>query len=144
MDDLDKSLLAELGRDARQSLAVLARRLGAARTTLQARLERLERRGVIAGYTIVPGERFARGRLRATVLLQIEPRANAQVLRRLEAIPEVESAHTTSGRFDLILRLATDTTEALDRTLDEIGAIPGVRNSESLVHLATRISRARR
>ncbi len=141
MDDLDKSLLAELRRNARQSLAVLARRLGVARTTIQARLERLERRGVIAGYTIVPGAGLGRGGLRATVLLQIEPRANARVLHRLDAIPQLESAHTTSGRFDLILTLVTESTQELDRTLDEIGAIPGVRNSESLVHLATRISR---
>ena len=49
--------------------------------------------------------------------------------------------HTTSGRFDLIVTLEASTTESLDETLDRIGEAKGVRSSESLIHLATKLDR---
>ncbi|SEN07897.1 transcriptional regulator, AsnC family [Pseudorhodobacter antarcticus] len=142
MDDLDKHILALLGADARISIATLARRLQVARSTLQARLERLESNGTIAGYTLKLGTAGRMGRLRASVLLSIETRAQAPCLTRLKSIPEVERVFTTSGRFDLLLEISAATTQSLDAVLDQIGAMPGVRSSESLIHLSTKIDRA--
>ena len=142
MDDTDKELLRLLAGNARLPVATIAKRMKLARSTVQARLERLESQGVIAGYTLRLGESARARRICATVLLQLEPRATPSVMQRLKSMPEVEEAHTTSGRFDLILQLATENTETLDRSLDAIGAIPGVRGSESLIHLSTRIDRA--
>lgn len=142
MDDLDRSMLALLGADARISVATLARRLKVARSTIQARLERLETTGVIAGYTVKLGEAARQGRIRATVLLTIEPRAQANVLSRLKSISEVERVHTTSGRVDLLLQVSAPSTAVLDATLDQIGEMTGVKSSESLIHLSTKIDRA--
>lgn len=142
MDDLDRNILAQLSGDARMSVAVLARRLRVARSTVQARLERLESTGAIARYTLRLGEAARGARIRATVLLGIEPRAQPGVLSRLKTLPQVERVHTTSGRVDLLLQLATASTTELDETLDRIGAIEGVRSSESLIHLATKLDRA--
>src|ERR1700690_2269443 len=52
MDDIDTRLIAALREDARAPAAALARTLGLSRTTVQSRLERLERQGVVAGYTV--------------------------------------------------------------------------------------------
>ena len=134
MDDLDRNVLTLLGADARMSVATLARRLKVARSTIQARLERLETTGIIAGYTLKLGEEARQGRLRASVLLTIEPRAQAAILSRLKAIPEVERVFTTSGRFDLLMQLAATNTQVLDQVLDQIGALTGVKSSESLNH----------
>ncbi len=142
MDDLDRNILAQLSGDARMSVAVLARRLRVARSTVQARLERLESTGAIAGYTLRLGEAARGARIRATVLLGIEHCAQPGVLSRLKTLPQVERVHTTSGRVDLLLQLATASTTELDETLDRIGAIEGVRSSESLIHLATKLDRA--
>jgi DNA-binding Lrp family transcriptional regulator len=141
LDDLDRRLLGELGTDARLPVATLAHRLGIARSTAQARIERLERGGVIAGYTLRLGAAATAGTIRATVLLSVEPRATAAVLQRLKALPQVERAHSTSGRFDMALIVAAGSTEELDRALDAIGAVPGVTDSESLIHLSTKIDR---
>lgn len=141
-DKLDKSLLAALAADARTSVATLARRLNVARTTVQARLERLERNGTIAGYTVKLGEATRLNRIRATALLQVEPRSTAMVLARLKIMPAVEVVHTSSGRFDMVLQLACENTTELDEVLDDIGGIKGVRSSESLIHLSTKIDRA--
>ncbi|MEM8629939.1 MAG: Lrp/AsnC family transcriptional regulator [Pseudomonadota bacterium] len=142
MDETDTALLRLLSKNARMPVATLAKRLGLARSTVQARLERLEVSGVIAGYTLRLGAGVLARRIRATVLLQIEPRSTAAVLSRLASMDEVETASTASGRFDLILQVSADGTSALDRALDAIGAIDGVRATESLIQLSTKIDRA--
>ena len=142
MDDLDRNILGLLGADARMSVATLARRLKVARSTIQARLERLETSGIIAGYTLKLGEAARQGRLRASVLLTTEPRSLAAILTRLKALSEVERVFTTSGRFDLLLQVAAPNTQVLDSILDQIGSMTGVKSSESLIHLSTRIDRA--
>ncbi|MEY4985106.1 MAG: hypothetical protein RIR62_3372 [Pseudomonadota bacterium] len=142
MDELDRNILGLLGADARMSVATLARRLKVARSTVQARLERLETSGIIAGYTLKLGEAARHGRLRASVLLTIEPRAQAGILQRLKSISEVERVFTTSGRFDLLMQVACPNTQVLDQVLDQIGQMTGVKSSESLIHLSTRLDRA--
>ena len=97
---------------------------------------------MIAGYTVKLGEAARQTRIRATVLLTIEPRAQANVLTRLKALPSVERIHTTSGRVDLLLQVAATSTTALDEVLDQIGEMTGVRSSESLIHLSTKLDRA--
>jgi DNA-binding Lrp family transcriptional regulator len=142
LDELDRNILTLLGADARMSVATLSRRLKVARSTIQARLERLESTGVIAGYTLKLGEAERAGRLRASVLITVEPRAQAGILSRLKQLAEIERAFSTSGRFDFLLQIAVPNTQTLDSVLDEIGGLPGVKSSESLIHLSTKIDRA--
>ena len=142
IDDTDHTLLSLLSENARMPIAMLARRLGLARTTVQARLDRLETSGVIAGYTLRLGAE-ARPRIRATALLSIELRSGPSVLQRLKTLPAVETVHTSSGRFDLVVELAAENTAELDETLDRIGETRGVKSSESLIHLATKLDRRR-
>lgn len=143
IDDTDRQLLALLRENARAPVAELSRRLGLARTTVQARIERMEKAGVIAGYTLREGAGL-RPPLQATVLISIEPRSGPAVLARLKSLPGVEVVHTTSGRFDLLVQVCADTTAELDDTLDRIGEARGVRSSESLIHLSTRLDRSSR
>ncbi|RME13996.1 MAG: Lrp/AsnC family transcriptional regulator [Alphaproteobacteria bacterium] len=141
MDETDRKLLDLLSENARAPVASLARRLGLARTTVQARIDRLEARGIIAGYALRLGEGAGRAPIRATVLLTLEPRATPAVLARLKSMPQVEAAHTASGRFDLVVTLAARSTAELDDTLDRIAEAEGVKGSESLIHLSTKIDR---
>lgn len=140
IDDTDQALLALLRENARTPVTELARQLDLARTTVQARIERLEASGAITGYTLRASP-ATRPPLRATALVAIEPRSGPAVLDRLRTLPGVEVVHTTSGRFDLLVQIAAQTTEGLDETLDRIGEARGVRSSESLIHLATKIDR---
>lgn len=142
VDELDRNIVALLSQDARTSIAVLARRLKVARSTLQARLERLETSGAIAGYTLRLGDAARLGRIRATVMLSIEPRSQPATLSRLRSMPQVERIHTTSGRIDLLVQIVSGSTAELDEALDRIGAIDGVRSSESMIHLTTKLERA--
>jgi DNA-binding Lrp family transcriptional regulator len=140
-DDTDRQLLALLRDNARRSVAELARHLGLARTTVQTRIERLETLGIISGYTLKLSP-AVRPPLQATVLISIEPRSGPEVLARLRSLPGVEVVHTTSGRFDLLAQVVAQTTDELDETIDRIGEARGVRSSESLIHLATKLDRS--
>lgn len=142
MDRIDQHILRLLAANARIPVSKLSSELKIARSTVQARLERLERNGSISGYTVKLGAALNQGRIKATVLLSVEPKTQPAVISRLKVLPEVEAAHTTSGRFDLLLQVAANTTDELDRVLDKIGEIQGVKSSESLIHLSTRIDRA--
>lgn len=142
IDEIDQRILTLLSDDARRSLADLARALGLARSTVQARLERLERSGAIAGYTLRLGARV-RPAVRATVLLTLEPRSEPEVLKRLTALREVDAVTTTSGRYDLMVQMSADTTERINDALDQIVVARGVRSTESLIHLAQKLDRGR-
>lgn len=140
IDDIDLKLLALLQENARLPIATLARELGLARTTVQSRIDRLEAQGVIGGYTVRLSHKM-QPPIRATVLIAIEPRTGPAVLSRLKSLPPVKTVHTTSGRFDLIAQVEAMDTESLDDTLDRIGEAKGVKSSESLIHLSTRLDR---
>ena len=139
--DKDRELLALLSENARTPVATIARRLGLSRTTVQARLERLETQGVIAGYGLRLSEDYLSGLVRAHVLITMAPKALAQVSQALEAIPEVTTLHSVSGSFDLIAIIAAPSIAELDRLIDRIGGLDGVERTSSSIILATRISR---
>lgn len=141
LDETDRAMLRFLRRDARMATAELARRVGVSRTTAQARLERLERRGVIGGYTVLTGELSDPHAIRATLLVQVEPRATPALVATLGKMREVETLVTTAGRFDMILGIVASGTPALDAALDRIGSLEGVRGMESLIHLTAKIDR---
>ncbi|WP_454286360.1 Lrp/AsnC family transcriptional regulator [Rhizobium arsenicireducens] len=139
--DKDRELLALLGENARMPVANLARRLGLSRTTVQARLERLEREGVIAGYGVRLSEAFQSGLIRAHVLITIAPKSLPMVSAELDAIRQVTTLHSVNGSFDLIAILAASSIAELDGLIDRIGEIDGVERTLSSIILSTRISR---
>ena len=141
-DQLDRDLLALLQANARESTANLARKLGIARTTVVARLARLEREGVIVGYTARLGIDDRRPRVMAHVGIKLEPKRGREVLKRLQKTPELLQLVSVSGEFDYIAILRADSTERLDALLDEIGEIDGVLKTTTSVVLAVRIDRS--
>jgi len=141
LSEKDRALLSLLGDNARMPVAELARKLGLSRTTVQARIERLEADGVISGYGIKLSDAYLSGLVRAHVLITIAPKALAGVTAALAAIKEVTTLHSVSGSFDLIAILTAPSIADLDRLLDGIGALDGVERTLSSVILSTRISR---
>lgn len=141
LDDLDRRLLALLQADARSSAAELARRLRVARTTVLARLARLQRDGVIVGFTVrLALEEGERG-VEAYVGITTSPKSGRDVTLRLAALPELRQLCSVSGEFDYLALLRAESTSRLDALLDEIGAIDGVTRTHTSVVLARRIDR---
>lgn len=141
LTEKDRELLALLGENARAPVATLAKKLSLSRTTVQARLERLEREGVIAGYGVRLSDEYASGLVRAHILITIAPKALSQVAAALEKMKSVTALHSVSGSFDLIAIIAAPSISELDRLIDEIGSIDGVERTLSSIILSTRIAR---
>ncbi len=142
LDKLDRNLLALLQADARTSTADLARQLGVARTTVLARLARLERERVVVGYTVRLGQDEGERGVQAYVGITTAPKSAAVVTQRLAALPELRQLCSVSGEFDYLALLHAETPARLDGLLDEIGAIDGVLKTTTAVVLARRIDRA--
>lgn len=137
----DQRLLDLLSEDARQSVATLARKLGMPRSTVQYRIEKLERSGVIRGYGVLLG-RKARGRaLAAHVLIALAPQQQAAVERKLRPIAAVRKLLSVSGSYDLIAIVEADSPQALDDALDEVRRCNGIRKTVTAIVLSARIDR---
>lgn len=141
LDSTDTALLALLRENARTPTAELARRLQLSRTTVQSRIERLERHGVVAGYTVVVADEVEAGLVRAHVLITLAPRQSGAIEQALRKIPELRVLHSVSGPFDLIAIVAAASIGELDALIDRIGAIDGVERTTSAIVLSTRIDR---
>ena len=137
----DESLLSLLREDARASTAQIARRLGLSRTTVQSRIERLQRNGVIAGYTVRLGEDFERDRIRALVMVTVLPKRMPAVVEALKGMPEVRDLRSVSGPWDLVAGVVVPTMGEMDELTDRIGAVPGVERTTSSLVLSTKFER---
>lgn len=141
MDDLDENLLARLRDNARASVAELARGLGLSRTTVQSRLARLERSGVIAGYAVKMAGAYDAARIHAFVMLTMEPKQAAAVTAALKRLSGVRRLQSVSGPFDMIATIEAASVREMDSLIDEIGALKGVERTNSSIVLATKFDR---
>jgi DNA-binding Lrp family transcriptional regulator len=141
LDETDHLLLNLLRENARASTAQLARHLGLSRTTVQNRIERLERNRVVAGYTVKVADEVEAGLVRTFVLVTLAPKQTRTVEAALHRIPEVRTLHSVSGPFDLLAIVAAGSIRELDAVIDRIGLLDGVERTTSAIVLSTRIER---
>ncbi|WP_372656524.1 Lrp/AsnC family transcriptional regulator [Hydrogenophaga sp.] len=137
IDDTDRELIALLRDNARTSVAALALKLRVARGTVQNRLSRLERDGVIVGYTLRLKPQAEAHRIRALTTIAVEGNQGPDVLRTLRGHPNVSRLHSTNGRWDIVAEIQADTLEAFDRVLGEIRLVEGIANTETSILLST-------
>lgn len=143
MDETDHRLLSVLRRNGRASISELSAELGLARATVRSRLEKLTAEGEILGFTVVLKGDAQERPVRGIILIAVEGRGSERIVTQLGRMPEVQSVHTTNGRWDIIAELGTESLEALDRVLGRIRLIDGIAASETSLYLATkRFSRA--
>jgi DNA-binding Lrp family transcriptional regulator len=137
----DLQLLSVLRENARASTAEIARRLHLSRTTVQSRIERLERSGVIGGYTVRVHDGLERSQIRAHIMITVFPKQMPAVVKALQTMPEIRELHSLSGAFDLVAIGAVPTVDEMDALTDRIGAIDGVERTTSSIVLSTKFHR---
>jgi DNA-binding Lrp family transcriptional regulator len=140
LDALDLALLEALREHRRAGVLELSRLTGVARGTVSARLQRLEETGVVTGYGPEIDVRAAGFGVEAFVTLEIAQGAIEAVQRDLEAIPEVLEAHATTGRGDVLCRVAASSHEELQRVLVSLDRSASVVRSTSVIALSRLVS----
>jgi len=141
MDSIDERLLLALRENGRASTAELARLVGRSRTSVQSRIERLEKRGVIVGYGVRLAPEHAFGAVRAHVMIKIGPKETRAVTAALRAITQVKVLHSVSGDADLIAVAAAASVAEMDRVIDQIREMEGVERTHSSIILSTKFER---
>lgn len=140
MDDLDSRMIDLFANEPRIGVLEASRRLGVARGTVQARLDRLTATGVVTGW----GPDLSPGALGFPVMafLTLEIRQGSghdTVARHLATIPEVLEAHTITGAGDMWARVVARSNADLQRVIDQVLADPGIERSTTVIALAAQI-----
>jgi len=140
IDPLDAALIELLAAEPRVGVLEASRRLGVARGTVQARLDRMRDRGVITAYG--PDVDPAALGYEVTAFITLEIRqvgGHDRVAERLAAIPEVLEAHTITGAGDMLCRVVARTNADLQRVLDAIVSAEGVVRASTVISLAAQV-----
>jgi DNA-binding Lrp family transcriptional regulator len=139
IDALDARLLAALADTPRAGVMDLARRLGVARGTVQARLDKLSARGIVSGYgpeIALPGLGYE---VLAFTTLEIAQGRLADVVEHLRDIPEVLEAHATTGPGDLHCRVVARTNEHLQQVINRMLEVAGIDRTSTVIALSEQI-----
>jgi DNA-binding Lrp family transcriptional regulator len=140
IDRLDAALIGLLAAEPRVGVLEASRRLGVARGTVQARLDRMHDRGVITGYGPEVDPAALGYEVTAFITLEIrQAGGHDPVAERLSAISEVLEVHTITGPGDMLCRVVARTNADLQRVLDAIVSTEGVVRSATLISLAAQV-----
>jgi DNA-binding Lrp family transcriptional regulator len=146
LDALDGHIVLLFASEPRIGILEASRRLGVARGTVQARLDRLERAGVVTGWSPSVDPSALGFPVTAFATLEIAQGTTAAgsghepVAAHLRAIPEVLEAHTITGGADMMVRLVAKSNADLQRVIDLVVASPNVSRSSTVIVLATEIA----
>ena len=138
VDQLDAQIVELFAAEPRVGVLEASRRLGVARGTVQARLDRMHSRGVVTGYGPDIDPTALGHAVTAFVTLEIkQPGGHDPVAERLGLIPEVLEAHTITGAGDMLCRVVARTNSDLQRVIDAIVDVEGVVRASTVIVLAT-------
>lgn len=132
LDDVDRAMIDALRADGRLSVRALADQVHISRANAYARLERLQRDGVITGYTVtVDPDKMGMGTA-AFVSVNIEQDSWRRVTRALSELPGVERISLVGAEFDILVQVrARDNHELRDVVLGQIQSVAGVRGTRT-------------
>ena len=141
MTDKDKQLLALMQKNARESVASLARQLGVSRTALQERIQRLETNGIIDGYAVRLGANVNRSPIQCFTFAALNNKNFPDVIKQLKTLTAVQAVHSISGDWDLIIHICTDTLERLNAEINKINELMGIVRTTSNIVMETKFNR---
>lgn len=137
MDKLDQQLISLLRSNARESVATLAHRLKVSRGTVTNRIAKLEKDGIIVGYTVQLRPDSQPNEIRAWMSIVVAGNETRAVVASLLGEPGVAALHDTNGRWDLLAELRAESLTALSAVLERIRLIRSIEHTETSIHLAT-------
>jgi DNA-binding Lrp family transcriptional regulator len=137
MDATDSQLIALLRKDARTSIAVLAKKLGVSRGTVSNRITKLEDGGLIVGYTVRLRPDAQPNEIKAWMSIAVEGNETRAVIGSLLGEPGVATLHDTNGRWDLLAELRAANLAELSQVLERIRLVRGISSTETSIHLDT-------
>lgn len=137
IDDLDARLIELLATEPRIGVFEASRRLAVARGTVQARLDRLQRTGVIRDFAPTVDPAALGFPVSAYVTAEIAQGQRADFVGSLDPIPEVIEVHTITGQGDLLIRVVARSNNDLQRVIDQLVRHPHVTRTSTVIVMET-------
>ncbi|MBY4040425.1 Lrp/AsnC family transcriptional regulator [Rhodococcus fascians] len=143
IDGVDSQILAILSQDARASAASIARVVNLSRGAIQQRIDRMERSGIITGYTAVLSRTPVDGEhiVTALVMVNLQTPRYAEVASELAGWPEIRACWSTAGEKDMALLVSTDSNDDLMEVTRRLNELAAVRDTATHVALRTHFDR---
>lgn len=135
IDVLDGRLIRLLAEEPRIGVLECSRRLQVARGTVQARLDRLQAKGVIGGFGPEVDPAALGYPVTAFATLEISQGQGSDVRAHLAAVPEVLELHTITGRGDMMVRIVARSNADLQRVIDRVVGFDGIVRSSTAIAL---------
>lgn len=143
LDETDQKIVSLLVSDGRRTLADIGRSVGLSTPAVKRRVDQLERSHVIRGYTAIIDPHALRTTLEAIVELRFDSdTAPADAARSLASTPEIVTAFTVAGDFDVIIRIRVRDTAHLQDTINRLRRRPEVHATRTTVVMEAIIDRA--
>lgn len=140
IDQLDGRIIGQLAAEPRIGMLELSRRLGIARGTATARVEKLQQRGIITGFGPTIDLRALGYPVTAFVTIEVSQGQLATVTDPLRRVPEVIEAHVIAGQGDLLVRLAARSNDHLMEVLEHILSLPEIDRGSTAIALAEQVA----
>lgn len=139
LDEVDAKLLELLQADSQQSIAQLSKALEVAASTLNDRVKRLQRHGVITGFHAkVDPEALGLDLLAFVFVGWSDGGVEQEFLRRMAESPSVLECHHVTGAWNYLLKVRVPTTRALEAFLgEELKSVTGLQRTETLIVLSS-------
>lgn len=127
LDERDKKIVELLEKNARMPILEISRRIGISDVAVKKRIRRLEREGVIRGYTIKLDPAKIGYRARAFIGIDVAPENLLDVARKLTEMPRTKFTAITSGDHMLLVEMWARDNEELRRVIEGVSSLSGVR-----------------
>ena len=131
LDNKSLQLISLLRTNARTSVVELSKQLNVSRATVQNKINRLERDGIILGYTVKLKPDANTHPVRLLMNISVEAKKEAAIIARLRGFPEVIAVHHTTGHWDIIAEIHATTLPSLNAILSDIRLSDGIVNTET-------------
>ena len=130
MDDLDKHILAELEKNAREPFLQIAKKLKVSEGTIRKRVSDMTKEGIIKRFTV-----DISGNVSAIIGIQTNPHVRTkEIIKRLKDL-KVNKLFELTGRFDILCYISSYSLENVNTIIEEIRAIEGINHTETFTVL---------
>ena len=131
LDATDTKLIRILRSNARLPVVDIAKEMGVSRATVQNHLTKLEKSGVILGYTVNLKTSSEQDKVKAIMNIKANGRKETKIADTLKGFPAIASLYSTNGHWDLIANIETDSLESFNQLLSKIRLVEGVTATET-------------
>ncbi|MCI4438648.1 Lrp/AsnC family transcriptional regulator [archaeon] len=137
LDEKDELIINALRQDSNKPISRLSKEIGIPRATLQDRINKLVKQGVIKKFTIIPDFGKLGRPVTAFVMVSFHPLpevSQRELARQIAMLPEVEEVHLISGEWDILVKIRVkDVESAGSFVIDKIRSMKGVEKTETCV-----------